>query len=104
MTTRRWTLVVVAVALLLTVGRLAERRADFLSRAEVWASRADDLTNGRMCLDVYEFSVGYPKRLRDYWLSLARKYERAARRPWLAVEHDSSEPERFEPDPPAPES
>jgi hypothetical protein len=92
MTTRRWILVLATVALLLSDGRLAERRTFFLGRAEADASRADDLINGRMCFEE-DYSVsGYSERLADYWLTLARKYERAATRPWLCVPHDLPPP------------
>jgi hypothetical protein len=93
MTTRRWTLVVVTVALLLGARRLAERRAFFLRRAEAEASRADDVINGRFC-SLYDPCVeGFPGRLADHYLSLARKYERAASHPWLPVEPDPPLPE-----------
>jgi hypothetical protein len=93
MTTRRWTLVIASVALLLGAERLAERRAYFLGRAEAEASRADDLINGCMCLKEEYCVEGFPERLTAHYLSLARKYERAARRPWLPVEPDPPHPE-----------
>jgi hypothetical protein len=93
MTIRRWALAVAAVALLLGAGRLAERRAYFLSRAEAEASRVDDMVNGTSCLKDEYCVEGFPERLTAHYLSLARKYERAARRPWLSVEPDPPHPE-----------
>ncbi len=93
MTARRWIVLIAAVALLLCAHRLLERRAHFLMRAEVEASRADDLANGRCCLRE-EFCVpGYAERLLAHYQALARKYEHAASRPWLDVEPDEGDPE-----------
>ena len=92
-TIRRWTLVVAAAALLLGAGRLAERRAYFLGRAEAEASRADDVINGTICLKDGYCVEGFPERLTAHYLSLARKYERASRRPWLSVKPDPQHPE-----------
>jgi hypothetical protein len=93
MTIRRWTPAVAAVALLLGAGRLAERRAYLLERAEVRASRADDMINGALRLKDEYCVEGFPERLAAHYASLARKYERAAWRPWLSVEPDPPHPE-----------
>jgi hypothetical protein len=72
--------------------RLADRRAYFLTRAEVEADRADDCAKGRACLtDEYDVE-GMSEKLRDYYLGLARKYRLAANRPWLPVEPDPESP------------
>jgi hypothetical protein len=92
MTTRRWLLTVAIVGLALGGKRLADRRAYFLTRAEVEADRADDYANGRACLrDEYDVEGMYEK-LRDHYLGLAHKYRLAANRPWLPVEPDPELP------------
>jgi hypothetical protein len=84
---------VATAALVLGAKRLADRRAYFLTRAEVWADRADDYANGRACLrDEYDVEGMYEKLL-DHSLGLARKYRLAANRPWLPVEPDPPSPE-----------
>jgi hypothetical protein len=50
MTTRHWILAVAVVAVALWGGRLAERRAYYLTRAEVEADRAYDYAAGNACL------------------------------------------------------
>jgi hypothetical protein len=93
MTTRRLLFAVATAAVVLGVHRVLERRAYFLTRAEVDASRADDLAEGRMCLRD-EFCVdGYPEKLLEYWRASARKYRQAANQPWLPVEPDLDVPE-----------
>jgi hypothetical protein len=92
MTTRRWVVAVATAGLVLGAMRLADRRAYFLTRAEVEADRADDYAHGRACLsDEYDVPGMY-ERLRDHYLGLARKYRFAARRPWLPVEPDPKPP------------
>ncbi len=55
MTTRRWMVAVATASLVLGAKRLADRRAYFLTRAEVEADRADDYAHGRACLsDEYD--------------------------------------------------
>jgi hypothetical protein len=93
MTNRRWTLVVATVALLLGAWRLAVRRAYFLGGSEAEASRADDVINGRFCFLYDPYVEGFPERLAAHYLFLARKYERAATRPWFAVEPDPLRPD-----------
>ncbi len=93
MTTRRWIVIIAAGGLMLGAQQLRERRAYFLVRAEVEASRADDLENGRCCLRE-EFCVpGYAERLLAHYQALARKYEHAASMPWIDVEADEDHPE-----------
>jgi hypothetical protein len=93
MTTRRWFLVIAAAALVLGAHRLLEDRARFLTRAEVDASRADDLAKGRMCLREEYCVEGYPERLLEYWRAMASKYRYAADHPWLWIEADQDAPE-----------
>ena len=64
-------MVIAAGALALGAHRLLERRARFLTRAEVDASRADDLANGRMCLREEYYVNGYPEKLLEYWRASA---------------------------------
>jgi len=85
-------LAVAVVALLLGAERIAERRAYFLTRAEVEADRANDLIMGRACLREEFCKEGFPEKLRDHFLGLARKYRLAADRPWLPVELDQDFP------------
>jgi len=83
---------VAIAALALGAKRLADRRACFLTRAEVEADRADDYANGRACLKEGYDVPGMYEKLRDHYLGLARKYRLAASRPWLPVEPDPPEP------------
>jgi len=92
MTIRRWILAVALVAVALWGKRLAERRAYFLTRAEVEADRADDFVNGRVCLKEEYCGEGMYERLRDHSLALARKYRLAANRLWLPVQPDPEPP------------
>jgi hypothetical protein len=93
MTTRRWMVAVAVVAMLMgeadIAQRLRRRRDEFVSRAQwhgeivaTWNARWRPAPPGAATL-----------RLMDYHGSLARKYERAARYPWLPVEPDPREPE-----------
>jgi hypothetical protein len=92
MTTRRWMVVVAAAGFVLGARRLADRRAYFLTRAEVEADRAADYANDRACLREEYDGPGMYDRFRDHYLGLARKYRIAARRPWLPVEPDPEPP------------
>ena len=76
------------VALSLWAERLAERRAYFLTRAEIEADRADDFVKGRVCLREEYDKEGMYEKLRDHHLRLARKYQLAADRPWLPIQPD----------------
>lgn len=92
MSTRRSFLAVVVVAVTLWAKGLADRRAYYLTRAEVEADRADDYANKRPLLkEEYDFE-GMHERLRDHYSQLARKYRLAANRPWLPVEPDPEPP------------
>jgi hypothetical protein len=92
MSTRRWFLAVVVVAIALWAKRLADRRVYYLSRALVEADRASDYANGRACLREEYDVEGMYERLRDHYSQLARKYRLAANRPWLPVEPDPEAP------------
>ena len=92
MTTRRWILAVVVVALLLGAERIVERRAYFLTRAEVEADRAGHFIGAGVCLRKEFDKEGMYEKLRDHYLALARKYRLAADRPWLPVESDPDLP------------
>ena len=70
MTTRRWILAVVVVALLLGAERIVERRAYFLTRAEVEADRAGDFIRGGVCLREEFDKEGMYEKLRDHYLAL----------------------------------
>jgi hypothetical protein len=72
--------------------RLAERRAYFLTRAEVEADRAYDFQMGYVCLREEYAVPGMYGRLREHYSELARKYRLAASRPWLPVESDPEPP------------
>ena len=92
MTTRRWLLTVAIVGVALGGKRLADRRAYFLTRAEVEADRANDYASGRACLSAEYDVEGMYEKLRDHHLRLARKYRLAANRPWLSVDPDPVPP------------
>lgn len=79
---------VAIVAVALTAGRLAERRASFLERAAVEADRANDFVMGRACLKEEYDTEGMSNRLRDHDFAMARKYRLAASRPWRPVGPD----------------
>ena len=111
MTTRRW-MVTVAVAVIgLTIGGgvwLKQRRDYFLSLAqshqkEVASSTARGealkarfgYTSGMKIEEILHLHRDYDRMMdrADHHESLARKYERAARQPWLPVEPDPPEPD-----------
>ena len=54
------------MALSLWAERLAERRAYFLTRAEIDADRADDFVKGRVCLREEYDKEGMYEKLRDH--------------------------------------
>jgi hypothetical protein len=107
MTTRRW--MVVAFGLMIGGGVLLKQRQDyFLSLAqshqkEVASSmaRGNALksrfggTSGMTVEEITRLHGDYDRMMdrADHHASLARKYERAARYPWLPVEPDPPEPE-----------
>jgi hypothetical protein len=87
MTIRRW-MVVVAVVGLLIGGYCLERREDeFLERAAFYRRLA------RHDIHARPHGNAYHRAMIDYSHAMDRKYEDAAKWPWL----------RVEPDPPAPE-
>ncbi len=112
MTMRRWMVVVAAVGLIgLIMGGgvwLKQRRDYFLSlaqshQAEVASSTARGkalksrfgVASGMTVEEVMQLNRDYDRMMdrADHHASLARKYERAARSPWLPVEPEPPEPE-----------
>ena len=109
MKTRRWIIAVAATGLMIGGGvLLKQRRDDFLSLAqshqmEVASStaRGEALksrfggTSGMAIEEIMRLHRVYDRMMdrADHHASLARKYERAARYPWLPVEPDPPEPE-----------
>jgi hypothetical protein len=83
---------VATAALVLGAKQLADRRAYFLTRAEVEADRADDYANYLPCLKEEYDVPGMYEELRDHYRGLARKYVLAANWPWLPVEPDPESP------------
>ncbi len=109
MTTRRWMVVVAVVALAISGGlRLKQRRDYFLSLArsheqkmpsstaegKAWKSRFGS-TSRISSEEIMLLGRDFDRLMNraDYHASLARKYRRAARFPWLSVEPDPPEPE-----------
>ena len=109
MTMRRWMIAVAAIGLMIGGGvRLKQRRDYFLSLAqshqmEVASStaRGEALksrfghTSGMTTEEIMHLHGDYDRMMdrADHHASLARKYERAARYPWLPVEPDPPPPE-----------
>jgi hypothetical protein len=112
MTTRRWIVAVAAIGLvILMIGGvvvLKQRRDYFLTLVQSHQNEVDSSTARGKALKsrfegTSEMTTEEIMRLyRDYdrmmtraehHASLARKYERAARYPWLPVERDPPEPE-----------
>ncbi len=95
MTTRRWMIAEAILGLMMggSVGgyRLKRRRDHFLGLAQYHGVRADG--DGHF-LPSRRATGGDPASEESYarHIRLARKYERAARYPWLAVELDPPEP------------
>jgi hypothetical protein len=108
MTTRRWMILVVAIGLLIGGGVQLKRRRDyFLSLAQSHQNEVDSSTaranalkwrfgdtSGMTDQEIISLSRSYDRMMdrADHHASLARKYERAARYPWLPVEPDQPEP------------
>ena len=109
MTTRRWMVVVAVIGLLVGGGvRLKRRRDYFLSLARSHAQKMPSSTAEGKALrsrfgstsrmsgeEILLLSRDFD-RLRnraDHHAALRRKYERAARYPWMSVEPDPPEPE-----------
>ena len=108
MTTRRWMIAVAVVGLVIGGGVwLKQRRDYFLSLAqshqkEVASSTARGealksrlgCTSGMTIEEIMHLHGDYDRMMdrADHHASLARKYERAARYPWLLVEPDPPEP------------
>ncbi len=91
MTTRRWIVVVMIVAVLLGVER-TRRRAAYLQQRAVENEQAETAIK-IILLPAPGTDVESLRRRADYYAHLKEKYRRAARSPWLSIE----------PDPPAPE-
>lgn len=111
MTTRRWMIVIVALAALFWVAvevpRLSTLRSLYLGVAEkygYWETRFNGLIAIRQDLDYY--AVWQPrgpepsparlarmKAMAAYYGMMRKKYERAARYPWLPIEPDPPPPE-----------
>jgi len=95
---RRILLVIASIAMLLwarsEVETLMRRRAYYLEKAEVHASRKYDSDAGNMCLKDEFYGRGITEkdrsdfidRLGSYNGEMERKYRAAASHPWLSVE------------------
>jgi hypothetical protein len=103
MTTRRWMVAVAVVAVVMGGGIwLRERRRSFeslaayhqskLDRFLIWRS-LDDLTVIRLFHRDLKPLTTDEAKIATWHAAMARKYEQAARYPWLPVELDPPEPE-----------
>jgi hypothetical protein len=105
-TVRRMMVAVAIVGVLLAVGELMRRRAVYLDRAERYQSMAKprfgwtppfDANEAEVRKAIAEFRATREADLNrpevQRWLRLARKYDHAARYPWLPVAPDPPEPE-----------
>jgi hypothetical protein len=108
MTTRRWMIAVVAIGLIIGAGVLLKQRRDYFlalvqsHQKEVASStaRGNALksrfagTPGMTVEEITRLRGDYDRMVAraDHHASLARKYEEAARHPWLPVEPDPPEP------------
>ena len=95
-TVRRLMLLLVVVALLLA-GEATRRRWD--SFASACRTKAGSFEHRALVTrHSYQAAIGNVpmnrklKRIEDHYVALARKYEHAARRPWLPVAPDLPEP------------
>jgi hypothetical protein len=103
MTTRRWMVVVVIVAVVLGAGMLIQRSRSYASLASVHAESEKECWRIVQAFEGSRFDpviwrealvhVRRSRRLFPYHAALRRKYELASRRPWLPVEADPPEPE-----------
>ncbi len=91
MTTRRWMVAVAVVAFAIPAARIGNQWLAYRQKAVYHAEVAE-----RGSILFLEFYAKYARRLRPkhvaYHAALARKYDYAARHPWLAVEPDPFEP------------
>ena len=109
MRTQRWIIAVAAIGLIIGAGVLLKQRRDYFlalvqsHQKEVASStaRGNALksrfggTSGMTLEEITRLHDDYGRMMdrADHHASLARKYERAARYPWLLVEPDPPEPE-----------
>jgi len=109
MTTRRWIVAVAAIGLMIGgVVLLKQRREYFLSLVESHQKEVDSstargkalksrfgLTSAMTTEEIMHLHREHDRMMdrADYHASLARKYEHAARYPWLFVEPDPPEPD-----------
>jgi hypothetical protein len=108
MTTRRWIVVVAMVALMLGAGVWLKRRRDyflslvqshqnevasFITRGQALKARLGS-TSGMTSEEIMRMYSAFDRMMdrADHHASLARKYEDAARRPWVPVAPDAPEP------------
>jgi hypothetical protein len=96
-TIRRMMVVVAVFALLLGAVAIVRRQAHLQRLADYHAKMAWQLQSSHGTVirpnGAFVHVPLTPQRLADYHEDLARKYERAARYPWLPVEPDPPEPE-----------
>jgi hypothetical protein len=91
MTTRRWMVAVAVVAVAITGVRIGDR---WLSYRRIAAHHSQMAETGMKMIDGLPSAaeVLTPQNI-DYHAEMARKYQYAARYPWLPVEPDPPEPE-----------
>jgi len=88
MTTRRWLIAVVVVAIVLEVARLMWLSAEYRLRALEHATIRLD-----MKLPMDAKTLNWVQRFHAYHQAMREKWERAARFPWLPVAPDPPEPQ-----------
>ena len=97
---RSMMILVAVLALSLSAAVLWRRREHYRRLAEAYALtemvlRVDsNMARGSAAFPLLDLSESMDRNARqaDYYARLRRKYERAARRPWLPVEADPPEP------------
>jgi hypothetical protein len=109
MTTRRWTMAVAIIALILAFGLCWKRRAAYLHLADrharsarFWDVHRQRYLDGKIPMFNLEFfdsddTIKEPygrefARFSKHYAALERKYSYAAAHPWLSVEADPPEP------------
>jgi hypothetical protein len=92
MTTRRWMIAVAVVGIV--IGVTIERRNRFRKiAADQQAQFRKLVSQGHLILFAGSSDDPIMRRL-EWHESMRLKYERAARYPWLSVDHDPPEPEK----------